>query len=243
MGKAVITSPAKRGTTLIEAVLYVATALSLIVGGIFFFLTASEEQKTSQLVHLTSAVVAEGKAIAAMEGPPRPMGAVEYDPGYGRLLAASGAIPAQYVLNQSRWVDGMNFETSIATPWRTGMEMWMLPYATIRYRLIWVFVSDIPVSACVKLVRSDVPNNQVNESGLHGNTIANATSAVSNQMVGACVAGHDQYPFSAVLRNYSTNQVTQVCCYGSEAYGRTIGNYTGDAPRLERVNLFLLYMF
>jgi hypothetical protein len=52
-----------RAVTLIEAVLYIAIALALIVGGLVFFQQASTAAKTSTMVRQLSAVLAEGRIL------------------------------------------------------------------------------------------------------------------------------------------------------------------------------------
>lgn len=234
----------KRGVTLIEAVLYAAIALVLIIGGLIFFKQADEDQKTSQMIRLASAVVAETRTLHSLAY--SSAGKLEYDIGYGTLLAANGSLPSQYLKIKTVTLDDIGpFQTSIETPWGGGMELWVLEFE-VAYSMIWVFIEDVPVSACTRLIRSNVPSDSVNETSLNVASFGfPAANAIGDKMMGGFVTDSHHFPYEnkSVLRNYSTSQAAEVCRYGSTAYGATIGPYTGTAPRLDRVNMFLLYMY
>jgi hypothetical protein len=53
----------RRGVTLIEAVLYTAVALGLIVGGLVFFQQASLQSRTAAVVRFYSALIAEARIV------------------------------------------------------------------------------------------------------------------------------------------------------------------------------------
>jgi hypothetical protein len=77
----------RRAVTLIEAVLFIAVALTLIVGGLVFYRQASTGAMTQRLISLISALSVEMNAIH--ERTEVPWEGLEAGP----ILAASGAIP------------------------------------------------------------------------------------------------------------------------------------------------------
>jgi type II secretory pathway pseudopilin PulG len=78
----------RRGVTLIEAVLYVAVALALIVGGLVFYKQASLQSRTNSVVRAYSALIAEARAMMA-EG-----NSIPTTSNLEELLFARGSIPA-----------------------------------------------------------------------------------------------------------------------------------------------------
>ena len=78
----------RRGVTLIEAVLYIAIALALIVGGLVFYQQASLQSRTNSVVRAYSALIAEARAMLA-EG-----SSVPTTSNLEELLYARGSIPA-----------------------------------------------------------------------------------------------------------------------------------------------------
>jgi hypothetical protein len=79
-----------RAVTLIEAVLFIAIALGLIVGGLVFFRQASTARQTQETVRMAQAIVSEVRALFKRD---RPDSQVEL----AEILIASGAVPSQYV--------------------------------------------------------------------------------------------------------------------------------------------------
>jgi Tfp pilus assembly protein PilV len=56
-------SGTRRAVTLIEAVLFIAVALGLIVGGLVFYQQAQTARQTQEAVRLTQAIVSESRAL------------------------------------------------------------------------------------------------------------------------------------------------------------------------------------
>lgn len=78
----------RRAVTLIEAVLFVAIALALIVGGLIFFQQAQTSSRTQQTVRLVTAVVAEVRALYRRSG-----NDADGFASLGEILYRSGAVP------------------------------------------------------------------------------------------------------------------------------------------------------
>jgi hypothetical protein len=78
----------RRAVTLIEAVLFIAIALGLIVGGLVFFQQARTASRTQDLVRLTAALVAEARSMDRMAGH------FDSSANIGEILFKAGAVPA-----------------------------------------------------------------------------------------------------------------------------------------------------
>jgi hypothetical protein len=78
----------RRGVTLIEAVLYIAIALALIVGGLLFYQQASLQSRVNSVARTLSAALAEARTMT------KELGSVS-TPRLEELLYARGAIPAE----------------------------------------------------------------------------------------------------------------------------------------------------
>ncbi len=89
-GNLKVTQPAgrRRGVTLIEAVLYIAISLALIVGGLAFYQQASLQSRTSSVVRTYAALITEARIVA---------GEVSSLTGdnFEEILYARGSIPAE----------------------------------------------------------------------------------------------------------------------------------------------------
>jgi len=98
---------ARRAVTLIEAVLFIAVALSLIVGGLVFFQQARTSLQTQQMVRLTQSIVAESRAL---------FNRTDFDEltEVESILIASGAVPPSAVGTHTQ----NNFTSKyVGTPW------------------------------------------------------------------------------------------------------------------------------
>ena len=78
----------RRGVTLIEAVLYIAISLALIVGGLVFYQQASLQSRTAAVVRLYSALITEARVVA-VEANSLVTATVE------EILYARGSIPPE----------------------------------------------------------------------------------------------------------------------------------------------------
>jgi hypothetical protein len=75
-----------RGVTLIEAVLYIAIALALIVGGLLFYQQASVASRTNYIARVYAALLAETRVVAGEVASLNAMNFEEY-------LHARGSVP------------------------------------------------------------------------------------------------------------------------------------------------------
>ena len=133
----------RRGVTLIEAVLYIAIALALIVGGLVFYQQASTAARMNSLVTMLSSVMAEARSAqsesSATFSLPTPADFTSY-------LVTRGSVPAA-------WLDtSMPPNEQIRHPWggfvqfQSGIVTGVNPY-----HLVTVTMSDVPMQLCARL--------------------------------------------------------------------------------------------
>jgi hypothetical protein len=96
-------SPRRRAATLIEAVLYISIAISLIVGALVFYRQASLAQRFSESANALNAILADGRALASSN-----VGQYIDD----NILYAAGSIPENYILHRNGFVN-------ISLPWQS----------------------------------------------------------------------------------------------------------------------------
>jgi hypothetical protein len=202
-----------RAVTLIEAVLYIAIALALIVGGLVFFQQTSTAAKTNTMVRQLSAAIAEVKVAAKglpiiknQVGESTP---VEFD--VNSYLIAAGAVPPDMVTSG----------TSLSNPFggTTSFEVYYLsPFigGIPSAHLIKVDLTNIPKGVCARLLTatSGIGLKMVNGK-LMGSS---ATTLVSSGYVWGG-AGPSSMPISAV--NFFAMNPTQagwMCKYGANNY-------------------------
>jgi type II secretory pathway pseudopilin PulG len=78
----------RRGVTLIEAVLYIAISLALIVGGLVFYQQASVQSRTAAVVRLYSSLIAEARIV-------RGEATSLSDTSFEDVINARGSIPPE----------------------------------------------------------------------------------------------------------------------------------------------------
>ncbi len=78
----------RRGVTLIEAVLYIAISLALIVGGLVFYQQASVRSRTAAVVRIYSALIAEARIVRAEANSLN-------DSSFEDVINARGSIPPE----------------------------------------------------------------------------------------------------------------------------------------------------
>jgi hypothetical protein len=136
----------RRGVTLIEAVLYIAIALALIVGGLVFYRQASFAASMNSFNRLLSAVVAEVRIIAR-DTPKPSTGTVFLNTSlFEGMLIARESVPSAYLdMTQPA-------AQRIITPLggRVGFNMILAP-SDEGGSSIFVVLSDLPVAACARL--------------------------------------------------------------------------------------------
>ena len=147
----------RRGVTLIEAVLYIAVSLGLIVGGLVFYQQAVTSSRTASLANLLSYLVAETRS-AMEESTLQVEGAA-----FGDYLIARGSVPASAV--------DMSFPpmARIRNPW--GGVISIGPVfsgggAAAGEYVISILMDQIPVSTCTRLVTVNENGNNIYTTGL-----------------------------------------------------------------------------
>jgi hypothetical protein len=150
-----------QGVTLIEAVLFVAIALSLIVGGLVFFQQATTASRTQQTVRLVQSLVVEARAQLRNSG-----GFVDET-----VLIASGAVPSGAIDP-----DG----GGIVSPWGStidvdaGMTIHVTPGpdgtpgggSPVEIEQIDIILRNTPFDVCSRLAVFDEDGNGVLGHGI-----------------------------------------------------------------------------
>jgi hypothetical protein len=144
-------SKRRRGVTLIEAVLYIAVSLALIVGGLVFFQQASLLTKVNESVQVLGSIVAEARAVS-----------VE-----GRVLAANGFMFENVLLTrgavpQSFWDAAKPSGQRLRLPFSNSYASMNVSFGGAGPNEILLTMVDIPISMCARAGTSS------NRSGLVG---------------------------------------------------------------------------
>jgi hypothetical protein len=123
------------GVTLIEAVLFIAIALGLIVGGLVFFQQAQTASRTTEATRLLSALIAEARANNLVGTPDIP-----------DVLVAMGAVPSG-----ARLAD--NPHCIIQSPWGHCIII----HSVTDYLEFWLY--GMPPELCSRLAHFDASGN------------------------------------------------------------------------------------
>jgi hypothetical protein len=147
-------SGTRRAVTLIEAVLFIAIALSLIVGGLVFYQQAQTARQTQETVRLVTALVMEARALYSSAPP-------ESVTNIGPVLIASGAVPSRYIDQSSN---------SIVAPWgdRIGINAGPQTEPAFGYtrNTLGVTFERMPPKVCVRTMPFDADGEGVFGSGI-----------------------------------------------------------------------------
>jgi hypothetical protein len=138
----------RRGVTLIEAVLYIAISLALIIGGLVFFQQASEASRVNAAARILSVLVVEGRLIARDSGQ-----SILSDVQMERVLIAQGSVPAG-LIDMTR-PEGHR----IRTPW--GSRFFIGLNDSGASALLLAFVEGLPVAACARLTPTDFSGKNI----------------------------------------------------------------------------------
>jgi hypothetical protein len=141
-----------RGVTLIEAVLYIAIALALIVGGLVFYQQTLTASRMNSTVRLMTALVAEMRIVA------RETNFYTNAFGVDAILVARGAVPAANIdMAQS-------ITRRIRNDWGGQIEFNVNERGGKFFLEAQLF--NVPVSACARLTMSDGAGRNLIASGL-----------------------------------------------------------------------------
>jgi hypothetical protein len=132
----------RRAVTLIEAVLFIAVALGLIVGGLVFFQQAQTASRTADIVRLISGLVVEVRAVKQANGTQGNLGLV---------LSASGALPAPTVIETPYNVNGSTCH--IKSPWGECIEV-IDVHGNLNF-----YVWGMPPEVCTRVLSHDAMGN------------------------------------------------------------------------------------
>jgi hypothetical protein len=145
----------RRGVTLIEAVLYIAIALALIVGGLVFYQQATLQSRVNYVTRSLAAVFADARTLNdEMNGA-----------GHGHLenlLFARGSIPAE--LWDATKPSGQRLRFPFGTAYASISATFMVTGQSV-YDLS---IRNIDVRMCARLVRSTPQGETLFASGFAG---------------------------------------------------------------------------
>jgi hypothetical protein len=130
----------RRGVTLIEAVLYIAVALALIVGGLVFYQQASVQSRTAAVVRLYSALMAEAR-IVAREGSISGPSAMNFE----EFLYVRGSIPPE------NWDAAQPLGQRLRLPFPGMHALLQVNLAPTGVSTIALHQFNMPVSLCSRL--------------------------------------------------------------------------------------------
>lgn len=148
--------PAKRrgrGVTLIEAVLYIAIALALIVGGLVFYQQAALASRVNATARLLGALVAEMRVVAA-EVPYVFMTSAEAE----EVLVSRGSVPNGHLdLTQPP-------QSRIRDPWDRPLLFDL--FQDLSRMQIGITSNRFPVEACARLAAMDLSGGTTFTNGV-----------------------------------------------------------------------------
>ena len=213
----------RRGVTLVEAVLFVAVALGLIVGGLIFYAQALSAGRIETATRVLSALVQEARVLHRSHGfdTPLPLSAAAFDPAgdLTGVLVASGAIPISQV-----------GPAGVQHPWGGPVRVHgvrldgTLPAVAIEAR-------DLPPFACTRLLAANASDADAarDTRGLSGgwqNPVGHGLIFVA-VWDAASASGMGLWP-----RVYSPSQAGMACRVGSAAFGGAVASGGVSAPDL-----------
>jgi hypothetical protein len=157
----------RRGVTLIEAVLYIAIALALIVGGLVFYQQASLQSRFNYVTRAMSAVFAEARTLNDE------MNGAAYA-NLEDLLFARGSIPSE--LWDAARPSGQRLRFPFGTA-GANLTGFFLPTGESVYDLT---LRNIDKRMCARLVRSTPQGETVFASGFFGGSGSFVTDDLSS---------------------------------------------------------------
>ncbi|MCA3508040.1 MAG: hypothetical protein IOD01_12300 [Rhodobacter sp.] len=141
----------RRGVTLIEAVLYIAVALALIVGGLVFYQQASTASRMNATVSMVSSLISETQAVAVES---RVLPAYEALSGY---LVTRGAVPGA-------WLDTSKpANEQIRNPWGGFIQLLagFITGSSGGVFQVEVRLTNLPLQVCTRLLASNTVGRNV----------------------------------------------------------------------------------
>lgn len=218
---------ARRGVTLIEAVLFIAVSLGLIVGGLVFYQQASLAARTQETIRLFSAIVQETRALYQGDAYEAEVNADETT--WSPTALADADITQVLITAQAVPTDAISSGAGIVNPWGglTRVYGGTLINGTARTPMLVIVSENVPLEACTRLMTADVTNLESISPTLPsvgGTRRWSARNLVSDGlfMVGVWTGAASPFPF---YRVYSPVAAATACEYGSFPL-----NYFGTTP-------------
>jgi hypothetical protein len=131
----------RRAVTLIEAVLFIAIALGLIIGGLVFFQQASTAQRTTETIRLITGLVSEVRAMEQQD--------VETNMDMGPILEAAGAVPTNATYDGDPWCN-------LKSPWGACIQFHNRAGTAGRF---FIYLYAVPESICARIAQFDAQGN------------------------------------------------------------------------------------
>jgi hypothetical protein len=196
-----------RAVTLIEAVLYIAIALALIVGGLVFFQQSSTAAKTSTMVRQLSGVLAEARVLV------KGMPAGERLININYILVSAGAVPSDMVNDPKDWPHPLLAQLSNPFGGTTELRYQYLdPYGPV----IRIFLTNVPQGVCARLLTASSGKDSLTGSLADTSNVGGTTLISSGYLQG----GAASVGVTPTQKPYMMNptQAGWMCKYGSAAY-------------------------
>jgi hypothetical protein len=191
--------------TLIEAVLYIAIALALIVGGLVFFQQASTAAKTNTMVRQLSAILAEARVL--VKG--LPASTTQLNVNY--ILVSAGAVPSDMVIDPATWTNPLLAQLS--NPFGGTTELIYQNHPNLG-QLIRITLTNVPQGVCARLLTASSGKDSLTGAlGDHSNLGGTTLLGPGYLMGGANVGFPTMKPYMM-----NPSQAGWMCKYGSTAY-------------------------
>jgi len=168
----------RRGVTLIEAVLYIAVSLALIVGGLVFFQQASVLSRINQSVYVLASIVAEARAVS-VEGTVSVANGLKFE----NVLFIRGSIP------QSNWDATKPSGQRLKLPFEGSYAFMNVSFGGGLADEILLNMVNIPLSMCIR-VGANANTGGLLGAGVNQTSLKDSPSALTTMFIGSENAGN-----------------------------------------------------
>lgn len=167
-----------RAVTLVEAVLYIAAALVLIVGGLVFYQQASLSARVNNQVRVLSSMMVEIRSLFATTGwrvntIPSNLGGSVFV--LDDVLIAAGSVPSSIVNPNPAppaWF-------RLRNEWDGEMQLVTFYDNATKGNVLEVVLVDVPVNACVRLAPKDASGRGTFTDGVLDITVSSGPTSIS----------------------------------------------------------------
>lgn len=220
-----VAASARRGVTLIEAVLFISVALGLIVGGLVFYQQATLAARTQDAVRQFSALIQETRSLykgrafeALVDATVNDICADGLD--ITAVLISAQAVPAEMVQSPTELRNPWGGLTRVCGFSLTTMNPWT-GFVTLDPRVV-IVTELVPQEACTRLISTDLNNNQSIPNTMFSNVRAQSIVSDGMNMTGVGASGNPPFNFYV----YSPRYAAIACQYGD--FSAII--YAGNVP-------------